>query len=1153
LKRKTAIAITIPSIIGFLGLYAVNAQSPGDALLKGFQSPPESAKPRVWWHWMNGNITKEGIKADLEWMKRVGIGGMQNFDGNMGVPRFMEKPLIYMTPEWKDAFKYAATTADQLGLEMAVAASPGWSETGGPWVKPEEAIKKYVWTETWVDGGRAFTGRLERPSDLAGVFQDKAAGGGRNEAATPTHWYKDARVFAYRAPEGARSQLELAPRVTASGLAGAAGAPAPVNLALLSDGKVTETVSLAPTSAENPTWVRFEYSQPVSVTGLTTSVGSSFPGFGEPDSGSRLRVEASDDGQSFRPVMETFCNAVQRTDSVPPTTARVFRVVFLSYAGGGGGGRGRGGAAPAGAPAQAGRGANATQAAGRGGQQQAAAPAGIPVAELVLRTLPTVNRFEVKAFFGLVNDYYKIPTPAGSGPVVRTGDVVDLTSHMRADGTLDWTPPAGRWVVVRLGYSLTGHQNGPASPEATGLEVDKLSQKYVAGYMKTYLDMVESATGKELFGARGLKYLLNDSYEGGMQNWTDDMLEQFRKRRGYDPGPWLPVLVGTVVESPEASDRFAWDFRRTINELLAEAHYATVTEEAHKRGLKTYGEALEDRRAYMGDDMEMRQYTDIPMAAMWPPGRGAAIRPTFIGDDKGAASVAHIYGRPYVAAESFTAAGRNVTPKDLKAAADVELILGINRFVIHTSAHQPDNRGPGVGLGSIGWFFTRNEAWSELAGGWLDYLARGSYMLQQGHFAADAAYFYGQEAPITGIWAPNPPNDTPEGYSFDFVNADVILNRFKAANGYLTTATGMSYRILYMGERANQITLPVLRKLREFVNEGVVLVGRKPAGSPSQADDQAEFQRIATEMWGNGADGQHAFGKGRISVNQTVNQAAEAIGLAKDFDYSKPQIDTLIWNHHRKLADGDVYYVANRSDRPEAIDASFRLQGKSVELWNPVTGATAQASYRTEKGRTIVPLKLDAYGSVFVVMRRAGPASRVVPETVENQVGQIDGAWTVAFQPDRGAPASATLPGLASWTENADPGVKYFSGIGTYSKTVQVPAAWLQAKGRLWLDLGDVRELAQVAVNGKNLGNIWRAPYRVDVTGILKAGANTIEVKVGNTWVNRMAGDQQPGAAKIAFTPTGSMGGMMGGGGGASTPLPSGLLGPVRVLSVTAP
>jgi hypothetical protein len=327
-----------------------------------------------------------------------------------------------------------------------------------------------------------------------------------------------------------------------------------------------------------------------------------------------------------------------------------------------------------------------------------------------------------------------------------------------------------------------------------------------------------------------------------------------------------------------------------------------------------------------------------------------------------------------------------------KEAADVELILGINRFVIHTSVHQPAGQGPGVGLGAIGAHFTRNEAWAELAGGWLDYLARGSYMLQQGRFVADVAYFYGQEAPITGIWSFNTPTDTPEGYNFDFVNADVILNRLKVSGGSLTTASGMNYRILYMGERTSQITLPVLRKLRDFVNEGAVIVGRKPVGSPSLADDQAEFQRIATALWGNGGDGEHAAGKGKVFVNRTANQVLEALGLARDFDHSRPQPDTLIWNHHRKLPAGDVYNVVNRNNRAQTFDASFRVRGKAVELWEPITGSISPAGYRTENGRTIVPLTLDVQGSVFVVMRKDGPPSRVAPAITENSLGEIAGA-----------------------------------------------------------------------------------------------------------------------------------------------------------------
>jgi hypothetical protein len=1022
----------------------------------------------------------------------------------------------------------------------------GWSETGGPWVKPEDAIKKYVWSETWIQGGRRFSGKLAHPPAATGTFQNQKAGRGLGVAADLPEYYKDTRVFAYRVDAGARNQAELAPAVTASALPGeAAPTPegVPLNAAPLSDGDVTNATYVADTSFANPTWVRFEYKQPVTVNGVTIAANGTFGGWLDVDTGPVMRVEASADGKTWRPLRESIYNGVQRTVTIPETRARYFRVVFLPAAPqaavpGFGGGRG-------GAPTTPGAIRHATPAApnafGRGGPRRP----GIALCELVLRTTPTVNFFEVKANFGQIHDYYAIPTPKeGVAAAVKTSDVLDLTSKMQPDGTLYWDAPAGRWVVVRMGYSLTGHENGPASAEATGLEVDKLDPKRVAAYMDTYLAMFESATGKDLIGKRGLQNILNDSYEAGYQNWTDDILEQFRERRGYDPTPYLPALVGTLVGSAEASDKFLWDFRRTLDEGIA-LHYAVIARKAHERGMGSYAEAQEDRRGWFGDDMEMRQYADYPMGASgnlrnFPPGKEGV--ETYRVDNMGAASVAHIYGRKYVASETFTGAPAGSMPEDLKRMADMQALAGVNRFVIHTSVHQPLDDGPGITLSGIGHFFTRNETWAEQAKPWMEYLGRVAYLLQQGRFVGDVAYFYGQEAPITGIWGRAKQQDVPAGYGYDFVNGDAILHQLAVDGaGKLTTQSGMSYSVLYLGGSAQQMTLPVLRKLQEFVAGGAALVGPKPTNSPSLADSDAEFGRIATAMWGSGAPGIHLYGKGRIFIGGTAAQALEQMGIAKDCAPVLEGGDIPIGAIHRRLDDGDIYYVVNQRDSKLEMDVSFRAGGKAVELWDPVNGQVREAAYRTENGRTIVPLSLDSMGSVFVVMLQDGPPAQTVPQKTETVVGRIEGEWTVVFQPEHGAPPSITLPFLSSLAEHKDPGVKYFSGTATYARTIDAPAEWFEPDGELWLDLGEVRDIARVVINGQDLGTVWRAPFRVNATGALKPGENRGTVEVTNSWFNRLVGDQQDGMKQVTFSSSPGV--------TATTPLrPAGLIGPVDVV-----
>jgi hypothetical protein len=348
----------------------------------------------------------------------------------------------------------------------------------------------------------------------------------------------------------------------------------------------------------------------------------------------------------------------------------------------------------------------------------------------------------------------------------------------------------------------------------------------------------------------------------------------------------------------------------------------------------------------------------------------------------------------------------------------------------------------------------------------------------------------------------------------------------------------MSYRVLALDPNSQHMSLAVLRKIRDLVNAGAVVVGSKPIGSPSQADDQAEFKTIADQLWGSGT------GKGKVFGSGTIADAMASLKVTADFEHSKPQADTELAFVHRKLADGDVYWVSNRNARAEDLEATFRVAGKAAELWHPDTGAVEPAAYRTAEGRTIVPLHLDPNDAVFVVFRKAATAtSRTLPKAVATKVSTVEGAWDVAFQPNRGAPAKATLPALASWHENADTGVKYFAGTGTYTKTVQASADWFKAGSKLLLDLGDVENIAEVTVNGKPLGILWKTPFRADVTSAMKPGTNTVEVKVTNLWVNRLIGDQQPDVTrKYTYTAQQFY--------RAESPLlPSGLIGPVQFVS----
>ena len=1088
---------------------ALPSPETADSLKSGFANPPQSARPLVWWHWMNGNISKEGIKLDLEWMHRVGLGGFQNFDAALATPQVVEKRMAYMTPEWKDAFKYATTLADQLGLEEAIAGSPGWSESGGPWVPGPEAMKKYVWSETVVHGGKPFIGTLAHPPSNTGPFQNLPI---TNSTFTEPQFYADSSVVAYRARMAEMPQPKIS---WSSGT---------VDTTLLTDGDlVTATLLPKAIAVGEKAWIQYEFPKPQKICALTIVRRPSGPNDdyfgrgGSPDPSEAL--EASDDGVSFHVVaVIPKGGSPEHTISFAPVTAKYFRMTFKSM--------------PPRTP----------------GAPTSRPGADIALAELVLHADARVNRFEEKAAFNAVLDLYGFATPdVASADAIQKSDVIDLTGKFHPDGTLDWTPPAGKWVVLRIGYSLLGITNHPATKEATGLEVDKLNAKYVKNYMDRYLDSYKETVGVEFMGKRGIRYVINDSWEAGTQNWTDNMIADFTRLRGYDPHPWLPVLAGHVVESAKASDQFLWDLRKTIADLTADEHYGQLEASLKERGMGHYGESHESGRAFIADGMEVKKLNDIPMSAMWTQSPGVNKQMySYDADDRESASVAHIYGQNLAAAESMTASQGPWawSPATLKPTADQEMVNGINRFVIHESAHQPlVGKAPGLTLGPYGQWFNRNETWAEQARPWVDYLARSSYMLQQGRFVADVLYFYGEDSNLTAIFMDKAP-DIPAGYGFDYINADGLIHELNVVNGQIATPSGMRYRVLVLDPYSKHMSLPVLRAIHNLVLQGAVVAGLKPTDTPSLADDQVEFGKLSNELFGSGA-GVQTVGKGRVYAGRNAEAGLKALHLAPDFDHTMPESDTRIVFVHRKLADGDIYFLDNRNDRDETVNASFRVTGKAPELWHAETGNSETVSYKIADGHTTVPLHLERWGTVFVVFRSpATMPTRTLPMVMETRLATIDGSWKVIFQENRGAPASIKLDKLTSWSDSTDAGVKYFSGTGTYTKTIEAPADWFKPGTRIWVDLGDVKNLAEVSVNGTSLGTVWHAPFRVDVTKVLKAGSNELTVKVINAWVNRLIGDQQPKATKYTFADVAPYT-------ADSVLLPSGLLGPVEVVRAT--
>ncbi len=1091
---------------------ASRAVAGDDTLASGFANPPMSARPRVWWHWMNGNITKDGIQKDIEWMSKVGIGGMQTFDANLMTPQVVEKRLAYMTPEWDDAFRYAAQLADQKGLEFGIASSPGWSESGGPWVQPKDGMKKVVWSTAEVDGGQPLRLQLPPLPRMTGPYQampmlPEIMGPAPDPEAAPKF---GGEIGVYAWPLTATSSVQPVIRngdqtLDAAGLA-----------------QVGTGATLPALSPDKPVIVTIDYATPQTARSLTLY----FPGAATTfDRAPFVPVlEASQDGRTWQKIADVPLSLVPSTAGFAAVTAQHFRLILTPQ------------------PASGNPQFVPLPGADMGPMANFGKAGDLHLGQLSLSGEPAANQFQAKAGFATADDYYALDggldrTEAG----VPAGAVIDLTSKVGADGALDWTPPAGRWKIVRIGYSLTGIENHPATAEATGLEVDKYDVAAVHAYIETYLANYEKAAGKELIGAHGVRALVTDSTEVGSSNWTPALLEQFRRLRGYDARPWLPALTGLVIGTRAETDAFLYDYRRTLADLMASAHYGTIADAAHEHGLTLYGEALESSRVTLGDDMTMRSHTDVPMAAMWAYRPEFGPSPTAIADMRGAASVAHIYGQNLVAAESMTSAFAPwaFAPSDLKPMIDMEFASGVNRPVIHTSVHQPlgDDKKPGLSLLIFGQYFNRNETWAGMARPWVDYIARNAYMLQQGRNVADVAYAYGEEAPLVTLYHNHVPADAPVHYAYDYVSADALVDKLTVKDGALVSDGGAQYRILYLGGTSQHMTLPTLRKIAQLAQDGATIVGKAPVSGPSLSDDANEFAELVKRLWSGGES--TSVGKGQVIVANTAEAGLARLGETPDFEVALGDATKVLFVH-RELANADIYFVDNRALTPIHSEARFRVTGKAPEIWHADTGKSAPASYRIEGKTTIVSLDLGGQGSEFVVFRhRALATAKSVPWQVADRIAEVGEKWNVHFD-GLGAPAPIVLSHLDSLSNQTDPSVKYFSGTSIYQTHLTVKATAKPGKA-MFLDLGKVGDVAEVYVNGKSAGIAWKAPYRVDVGALVTKGENTIEIRVANLWVNRLIGDAQPGAKKVTFTaaPTYT----------AAAPLrPSGLIGPVTLF-----
>lgn len=998
-----------------------------DELKTSFASPLDEARPHVFWYWMNGNISHEGITADLEAMKTAGIGGAMIFNiGGHGV----EGKVRILSPEWRDLMRHAIRTAGELGIEITLNNSPaGWSSSGGPWITPDMAMQRVTWSETRVLGGRELDLSLPVPASTLDTYRDIA-------------------VLAFPTP-AAEMGGDPVPVVTASDAGFDASALAGIPVGQTGGANWDDVRSRLPTLAvlsatqDREAFVQWSYVKPFAARSLQVVFerGNAADGV----------LQSSHDGQQWHEV-RTFKTPHQMPVNLafahPP--ARFWRLLF-----------------PAG---------------GKSGR--------IGFAALELSARYRIDNWTTKAMFDSYNKnnppFTFAATPAPEDAVVARSQIIDLTEKMDAAGRLRWNSPPGEWTVLRFGHTPTGSMVGPAPESGRGLECDKLNDKALDLHwqhaLQPWLDDPE------------LNPLIRnvhvDSYERGAQNWTARFPEHFQQRQGYDLRMLLPALTGRVVDSVEVSERFLWDFRNTVTGLMHENYFGHMAALCHRHG-KLF--SCEPYHQTQFNNVTAGGHADIPMCEAW-------LGPSIPGPYwmKLGASPAHVYGKRIVACEAFTsnsAANRgewHQTPWTMKPLGDAIFCGGVNRLTLHVSAHQPwPDPAPGLTVGICGQQFHRGNTWWPYASGWTTYLARCQHLLRQGTFVADVLYSVGENNPVTSL-NPSGAMKVPNGHDYDVCDPQVILTRLSVRDGRLVLPDGMSYRLLVLPDD-EVMTPPMLRKIRELIAAGAAVIGPKPTRVPGLRGSDEEVRELAATF---------------EMRNEPVAAALARLGVPPDFETEKPAPLRYI---HRRLDDGrELYFVANPTSSALSARCIFRVAGMQPELWDPVTGICRELpEFEEREGRTLVALDFAPRQSCFVVFRESGPRTAAGPNFAQPKpVRELAGPWQVSFDARRGGPEKPVVfDHLQDWSTHSDPAIRHYSGTAIYRTTfhAELPSSGGQ---RSYLDLGAVEAMAEVELNGKNLGIVWCAPWRVDVTDALRPGENQLVLKVVNTWVNRMIGDE---------------------------------------------
>lgn len=1022
------------------------------SLEEAFLAPGESAKPWVYWYWMNANATMEGVTRDLEAMAEMGIGGAYLMPiGDAGPQTLADPPANPLSEPWWDLVTFATKEAGRLGLKLAMNACDGWALAGGPWITPELSMQEVVSSKIHLTGGTSFNNHLPQPK-------------------MRENYYRDIAVLAFPAEKDAGlTSITLKPKTT-------------TNIPGFDPGLLVEgTDKIINLSEEG--WIQYEFDQPFTCRSLYIE-----PGQRTGYQLHRAEMHVSDDGINFRSLGRLTPSEFHGwqdegmgvTHTIPETTARFFRFSIDKE----------------GTP-DISENHEGSKARNRDG---------LNVQLIELRSTPSINHWEGKAGYRWRRSTWTTNDQVPDEFCVPKEAILDLSNYMDADGRLIWDVPEGEWTVMRFGYTSTGIKNGPGGTGA-GLECDKFNPEAAEVQFNGWFGEALNRVGPDHAG-KVLWMNHTDSWEAISQNWSPLFREEFIKRRGYDPVPWLPAMQGVIIGSAEMSERFLFDVRRTIADLVCDNFYDPFTKLGTLKGASFSAENIAP--TMMADGLQHFRYADIPMGEFWL----NSVNQDKPNDILDAVRGGRIYGKRIIGAEAFTQISIrwNEDPYWLKPMGDYNFAMGINRFVLHVWAHQAFDRKPGVTLAGIGTFFSGHQTWFKPGRSWIDYLTRCSAMLQQGLPVEDVCFFIGEEQPARSYLRKDLPMELPEGYSYGCINQDALLNLATVRNGKLLMPDGLSFHVLVLPP-SGRMSPELANKIGEFANAGLPVAGSRPSASISLTsfpECDEKVREIVEKQWKpvhSGIELQTILADLDLQPDVIFNKVEMVPVYRQEMEYHSTPF---AWTH-RKTRNEDFYFLSNQERSEKDVEVEFRISGKVPEIWDPSTGKIKDAeSWRMENGRTILQMHFDPAGSVFVVFRRKAnrkdlkEGKQIKPTRVVIPLN-FKGPWTVSFPADPGAPINARMDSLTSLSDHHIEGIKYFSGTATYRNSFDLSE--LPGSGLFMMDLGEVANLAEVWINDIPVGIAWKPPYRLDISDALEKGENEIMIKVSNTWKNRLIGD----------------------------------------------